>query len=126
MEKALLAKKIYESALHIITSPSRSWIPPVLTCSALEGTGIDEIWRTIVRHNTRFRESGELVKKRKEQEIKWMWSLLDAQVKDYVFSMPGVEEAIHDAKEALHAGTMTPDAAAERILGIITGSAGPP
>jgi len=125
MEKALLAKKIYESALHVITPPSGSWTPPVLTCSALEGSGIDEIWRIIVRHNALFRESGELVKKRKEQEIKWMWSLLEAQVKDYVFSLPGVDQAIKDAQDSLIEGAITPDGAVERILGVLTRSAGP-
>jgi LAO/AO transport system kinase len=124
LEKALLAKKIYESALHIITSPSRSWAPPVLTCSSLEGTGIDEVWQAVERHNTLLKESGELLKKRKEQEISWMWALVDSHIKDYVFSLAPVKKAMDNAKKALHEGSMTPDSAAEHIFRTVIQSAG--
>jgi len=125
MEKALLAKKIYENALHIITPPSRSWIPPVLTCSSLEGTGIDEVWLAVMKRHTLLRESGELAKKRKDQDIHWMWSLLDEHIKQYVFSLPGVEQAIKRAQDDLREGAITPDSAAEQILSAITGHTGP-
>lgn len=119
MEKALLSKKIYENAIHILTPISKHWIPPVLTCSALEKRGIDEVWETILKHQDIFKKSGELIKKRKEQEINWMWSLLVAGFKDYIFSMPSVKKAISEAKHDLQEEKITPDSAAKQILNII-------
>jgi len=116
MEKAFLAKKIYENAMHILSPISKNWTPPVLTCSALEKRGIDEIWETILKHKDIFTKSGELIKKRKEQEINWMWALLDVNLKNYIFSMPSVKKAITEAKHALHEGKITPDSAANQIL----------
>jgi LAO/AO transport system kinase len=120
MEKAMLAKKVYENAVHILTPASKSWTPPVLTCSALEKRGIDEAWKTVLNHRNIFNKSGELVKKRKEQEINWMWSLLDAGIKEYIFSMLSVKAAINEAKHALQEGKITPDSAASMILKNIT------
>jgi LAO/AO transport system kinase len=118
-EEALLARKIYESALHIITPASRNWTPPVLTCSALEGDGVGEIWQTVLNHHTLFGDSGELLKKRKDQDVNWMWSLLETSLKDYFYSLPSVKEVIDDAKDAVLEGTMTPARAAEQILNSI-------
>ncbi len=116
MEKALLAKKIYENAIHIVTPISKHWTPPVLTCSALEKIGIDGVWETILKHKDIFTKSGELIKKRKEQEINWMWALLDANLKNYIFSMPSVKKVVNEVKHALQEGRITPDSAANQIL----------
>lgn len=120
MEKALLAKKIYESAIHILTPISKHWTPPVLTCSAIEKKGIKEIWEIILKHKDVFQKSEEFIKKRKDQEINWMWAMLDANLKDYIFSMPLVKKAIDEAKRALQEGKITPDSAAKQILDNIT------
>lgn len=119
MEKALAARKVYENALHIISPTSKNWKPPVLTCSALEETGIDEIWDIVMKHHAIFAESGELVRKRREQDVNWMWSLLDSYLKDHIFSQPSVKRAIEDARSAVIEGAITPDSAAMLILNTI-------
>jgi LAO/AO transport system kinase len=124
MDKALAAKKVYENALHIISPASKNWAPPVLTCSALEGTGISEIWDTVLKHHSIFTESGELVRKRREQDVNWMWSLLDCYLKDHIFSQPSVKHAIEEARAAVIEGAMTPDSAALQILKTIIASSG--
>jgi LAO/AO transport system kinase len=50
IKKAEIAKKEYENALHFLNPASSTWTPPVLTCSAVEMTGIDEIWNNILLH----------------------------------------------------------------------------
>ena len=49
IEKAQKAAKIYTTALHMLQPASPNWDPPVLTCSALEMTGIAEIWQTVLK-----------------------------------------------------------------------------
>jgi len=49
----------------------------VLTCSALELTGIDTIWKTVLKHREVFSHSRELEQKRRQQAVAWMWSLID-------------------------------------------------
>lgn len=118
--KAQLAKKIYENAIRIFAPASKHWIPPVLTCSALEKRGIDKIWETVSRHREVFEKNGELAKKRKDQEINWMWSLLEDELKLYIFSIPAVKKAIKEAEQSLHNGKITPDSASKKILEVIS------
>ena len=75
VERAQNAKKIYETVLHLIHPASLSWTPPVVTCSALEMTGIDEIWKIISDHRKTLTVSGELETKRKKQALEWLWFL---------------------------------------------------
>ncbi|MDQ7826270.1 MAG: methylmalonyl Co-A mutase-associated GTPase MeaB [Candidatus Eremiobacteraeota bacterium] len=125
VEKALMAREIYKNALLILTPASLDWRPPVLTCSALEGRGMDEIWKTVVDHQVLFKKTGELLRKRREQDISWMWSLLEGHLRCYIFSMPSVKKAADDAKKAVLDGVLTPDAAAVQILNTIIKAIGP-
>ena len=69
INRAKLAKKQYETALHLVTPSSPNWMPPVMTCSAVEMIGLEEIWQTIIRHKEIMTASGELQKKRQEQAM---------------------------------------------------------
>src|SRR3954469_22841568 len=62
----------YAAALHLVRPRSQAWTPRVLTCSALTGTGIQEVWDAVVE----FREavSTELPALRAAQSREWMWS----------------------------------------------------
>jgi LAO/AO transport system kinase len=57
---AQTAAKVYELALHLLQPSSPRWHPPVLTCSALEMTGIERIWETVIEHHESVAQSGEL------------------------------------------------------------------
>ena len=59
VEKAEKARKAYETAVHLLTPSSPNWTAPVLTCSALEMTGIDEIWETSLEHGKTLSSTGE-------------------------------------------------------------------
>ena len=50
VERARIARKDYESALHFLRPASPNWSPPVVTCSARERTGIGEIWEIVLKH----------------------------------------------------------------------------
>src|SRR5262244_382892 len=50
----------YRAALHLFRHVSPNWDPPVLTVSALESRGMDQVWATIQDHRRRLGASGEL------------------------------------------------------------------
>jgi LAO/AO transport system kinase len=45
--KANLAKTEFGRALHLFSEKKSGWIPRVATCSAIENTGIDAVWKII-------------------------------------------------------------------------------
>jgi len=50
VEAANRAARQYEMALRYVRPAGAAWQVPVLTCSALEGRGLDRIWKKICEH----------------------------------------------------------------------------
>jgi LAO/AO transport system kinase len=88
----------------------------VLTCSALETGGIEEIWRTVLAHREVFLRSGELDEKRRQQAVAWMWSLVDEGLKGRFARHPGVRKHLPHVLREVEGGRLAPTAAAERLL----------
>ncbi len=59
--------------LHL--GAAREWDPPVLTASALQGEGIDELWEAIESHRTHLAASGALAAKRRARMLREVESL---------------------------------------------------
>jgi LAO/AO transport system kinase len=116
IQKAEQAKKAYEYALHLLKPSSSLWSPPVLTCSAKEMFGIQEIWETILNHRKLFIESGELDLKRKQQALAWMWSLVEEGLKERFYKNSEVTKCLNKISRKVEEGTTTPTIAAEKLL----------
>src|ERR1051326_3008305 len=70
----------YKAVLQIRSHPSPNWRPPVVTCSALKGDGIETLWSKILDHREQLTHSGELAARRGEQQVKWMWAMLEERL----------------------------------------------
>ena len=80
LPRAKLAASQYGAALHILSPRSPTWSPPIMTCSALTGEGIEALWEHILDHRQRITASGELAARRGEQQVKWMWTMLEERM----------------------------------------------
>ena len=103
-------------ALRLIQGGGDGWHVPVLTCSGLEGTGIEEVWTQVIAHRSALTRTGELTTRRQAQQRAWIWAMVRAQLIDDLMADPAVVEVGEDVEAAVLAGLMTPSAAAERIL----------
>jgi len=73
--RELLAKesqKFYKNALHLQRASSSKWIKEILTCSALEGKGLENIWTKIQEYKDIAIAENRFVEKRKEQDQLWV------------------------------------------------------
>ena len=52
------------------------WKTPALLASALEGSGIDEVWRVNEQFFKTLNATGELNIRRREQSVEWMHALI--------------------------------------------------
>src|SRR3974390_1292676 len=80
IKRANLAAADYRRALHILQPRSEHWQPPVVTYSALTGAGIAGLWQKIVDHRNAMTASGDFAARRRQQQVKWMWSMLEQRV----------------------------------------------
>jgi len=116
IERARRAVADYKLAVHMMSPPSPNWTSPVLICSGLENSGLDEIWRQICTHRDRLTATGELTARRQDQEVRWMWSMVEDRLVESFRADPNVSRLSPDLERAVRAGELPPTAAADRLL----------
>ncbi|MGD0433978.1 MAG: methylmalonyl Co-A mutase-associated GTPase MeaB [Acetobacteraceae bacterium] len=105
----------YAYAMHLLADPDQG-MAPVVTCSAVDGNGLEEIWTIISGRTAERQSSGYLRMRRSEQNANWMWSLIDQQIHDMLRDRPAVSEVAHRAAAQVRAGTLSPVMGSERII----------
>lgn len=114
--EAQKAARELSGALRLIYPHDTLWRPPVLTMSALENSGVSEMWDTVLRHREVLTEAGEFGAKRRRQQVDWMWAMVRDAVLDRVLNAPDVKAARADIEQQVREGTLTPALAAEQLL----------
>jgi LAO/AO transport system kinase len=112
---AEIAARQYQNALRSLAG--RHTEPPtVLTCSALEGRNIDAVWRAIDERQQTLIQRGELAELRRRQNLRWLWSLVDDQLRQAVQNHPRVQQIRGELEQQVLTGQLPASAAARRIL----------
>jgi len=106
----------YQGALGLIRAASESWQPRAFTASALERSGVDEVWRAILAHRGALTASGELEQLRREQNRAWMWSLVEEALQRSFRSDPDVARLLPELERGVESQQTTPAAAARALL----------
>jgi len=119
ISRAKLAASQFAAALHILSPRSPNWSPPVVTCSALTGVGIDTLWSHILDHRQRLSASSELKERRGEQQVKWMWTMLEERLFEPLRSDRAVKSALPRIEADVAAGRLAPSAAVEKIAAML-------
>ena len=115
VKRAKAAAAEYRAALHILTPRSPDWTPPVVTYSALTGEGIAQLWTTVLDHRARVSKSGELAARRREQQVKWMWAMLEDRVFGRLKSDAALKAKLPKLEAAVAEGKMSPAMAVDEI-----------
>jgi LAO/AO transport system kinase len=110
----------YASALHIGRS-SEGDGPHVLTCSALTGEGVADVWNAIAGGVRAAGASGALPQRRAEQARSWMWSEVSDTLMEQFRREPAVRDRIAELEAAVVAGRVSPSAAAQQLLDTFRG-----
>jgi LAO/AO transport system kinase len=113
----------YASALHLLRPKHPEWTPAVLECSALEGTGIEELWAAIEAFEDALTASGALGHRRADQARSSMWGEIGAGLLDRVRRAPAVADLVRTVETDVAAGRLPPSVAAERVLEAFLGGA---
>jgi GTPase len=119
IKRANVAAADYRSALHILQPRSEHWHPPVETYSALTGAGIDKLWHKVVEHRTAMNASGEFAARRREQQVKWMWSMLEQRIMARLRSDPAIRARVKKTEAEVADGRISPAVAAEQIAELL-------
>jgi LAO/AO transport system kinase len=119
IKRANLAAAEYRGALHILSPRSEHWHPPVLTYSALTETGIAELWQKVLDHRSAMNVSGDFADRRRQQQVKWMWSMLEQRMMAQLRADPAVRTKVRRIEAEVADGRITPSLAAEQIADML-------
>lgn len=119
LKRANITAADYRGALHILSPRSEHWHPPVVTYSALAGTGIAKLWQKVLEHRTAMNASGEFAARRRHQQVKWMWSMLEQRMLARLRSEASVRSKVKKIEAEVADGHLTPALAAEQILELL-------
>jgi GTPase len=117
--RAKTAAAEYNAALHILAPRSEHWFPPVLTYSALTGDGIAELWQKILDHRIATNASGDFAARRRTQQVKWMWSMLEDRLKARLRADPAIRAKVKQTEASVADGRVTPAIAADIVASLL-------
>ncbi len=111
----------YRAALGLLRGRNALWTPRVLSCSARHGEGIGAVWEAVCAYRAALEPAGEIARRRAEQARAWMWSEIDAGLRAAFRAHDAVAAQAAALEEAVGQGTVTPHAAARRLLAAFLG-----
>jgi len=100
------------------------WRPRVLPVSAHTGAGIDAFWETVLEHRRAMEASGQLEARRREQDLAWMWSLVEEGLERAFREHPEVAARIDSLEREVAAHEIAPASAARLLLDLFRKGAG--
>jgi LAO/AO transport system kinase len=116
--KAERARREYANALHLFPVSADGWTPPVMTCSALTGDGVAEVWQMVRNHRRQLEENGCLEERRSHQALEWMNELVMLGLEELLRADRAVASRMLPLQEKVRRGDMTPFAASRELLRI--------
>ncbi|MFH6601938.1 methylmalonyl Co-A mutase-associated GTPase MeaB [Maribacter algicola] len=115
-KEAHRAQTEFKKALHLYPPKSNGWIPKVLTCSALEKTGITEIWNMILEFVALAKKKGHFISNRKKQNQSWLLQTIDERLKQVFYSDPKNKKRLEELMNDVKTNKISPFQAAEKLL----------
>jgi LAO/AO transport system kinase len=114
----------YASAIRLIRPSLPEWQVPVRAVSALEGTGIAEVWDEVAGFRSALERTGAWARRRAEQARAALWSEIGDALVERFRAASAVARCLAEIEAEVMAGSRTPTAAARVLLAAFLGEEG--
>ncbi|HPC27052.1 MAG TPA: methylmalonyl Co-A mutase-associated GTPase MeaB, partial [Paludibacteraceae bacterium] len=116
VDKAQIAKIQHQNALRLFPPTESGWSPEVLTCSALERKGINEVWNMIERYVQFTKANGYFEYKRNNQSKYWMYETIDEQLKVNFYQNEEIQKKLIEVEKKVLANEISSFMGAKILL----------
>ena len=116
--KAKVSRGQYERMIEYIRPATPGWPTHAYLCSALEKTGLKELWEVIGAFQRMTRESGVWQKRRDGQLLDWMHSMIDEHLHNLFFEDAVVTGRMPEIREAVLQGVVSPTQAVAELINL--------
>jgi LAO/AO transport system kinase len=121
---AEITRHAYKDALHYLQQATEGWQTEVLLASAINDSGISEIWENIQKFEQTVKQNGVFEQRRNEQKLEWVYSMVEENLLQKFYTNPEIQKIRKDVDEDVVNGEMTPTSAYKLFIGIMDESAG--
>ena len=118
VKAAKLAKVEFNRALHLYPPKENNWTPKVVTCSALQSEGIENVYDLITEYITQTKASKYFNLKRTEQNKFWLLQTIESQLKSDFYANPLIAAELKKQLALIDENKTTPFEAAEILMGL--------
>lgn len=116
LQQARRSRSEYKKALHLL-KPKNADIPTeIFLCSALRGSGLQEIWDFIEKATKTLKEMGGFEKRRSSQRWEWTVRLTEEILLKQLWTDEKISRELPRLKEQVENGRTTPVLASNRLL----------
>jgi LAO/AO transport system kinase len=115
-----IAMAEFRNALHLFPKPESGFSNPVVCCSAMEESGIAEIWNHVQRFFEITSENGFFTKNRQLQNLDWMQDNIRQMLEESFYEHPDIKRKLTAARKAVAKGESLPAVAAQQLIDVFT------
>lgn len=118
IHKAELAQTQFQGALRLFPMPESEWRPKVYTCSAYDGTGLEEVWKGVEEYLDHITANGYITHNRNRQNKYWMYESINEVLHSNFYHNPTVEATIRDYEQRILDAKISSFVAAKELLDV--------
>ncbi len=115
-QKAQLAAAQFRNALHLFPPTGSGWNPPVLTCSALENTGISQVWESVNEYVALTKGNNYFQNRRHDQSTFWMYETINETLRNNFYQNPQIRSKLAAYENLVLTDGMSSFIAAQELL----------
>lgn len=114
--RAKVARGEYERMIEFIRPATEGWPTHAYLASAVEKTGLAELWQVIQVFKKITSESGVFQKRRDSQLLDWMHAMIDEHLHNLFFGDAVIVGRMPEIKEAVLSGIISPTQAVAELV----------
>ncbi|MDX2414325.1 MAG: methylmalonyl Co-A mutase-associated GTPase MeaB [Bacteroidales bacterium] len=114
--KAQTARVEFQNALHFFPHSKPDWKPEVLTCSAQEATGIDEVWALVMEYISIAKGNGYFQEWRQKQAVYRMHDTINEAINKSFYKDAEISAMLPELEDMLQKNRITSYSAACKVL----------
>ncbi len=94
IDKARVARTQFQNALHLFPAHESGWAPDVVTCSAVENTGIAEVWNMVENYVGFVKANHYFEHRRNSQSKYWMYESINEYLKNNFYQNAEIQKLL--------------------------------
>ncbi len=116
LERAKVTQGEYERMVEFIRPATEGWKTHAYRCSALQKTGLLELWAVMREFEKVTKKSGAFENRRQRQIIAWVKTMIDEHLHNLFYEDPVIKGRLPEVRATVLAGVVSPSQAVAELI----------